>query len=355
MMLADLVLNPCVHKVYGLNRKSGEDVRKRQAGGFARVGAEVDAHWRKIELLEGDLSKAHFGLEDEVYAKLRNVTHVIHNAWPMDFNRSLTSFRPHLDAAVNIVQLALDSTTAAPVRIIFSSSIAVVGCAPLVTGDSAPITEAPLLTVDAIDHFGYAEVKWVCEQVFVEAGRVFEGRIMPSSMRIGQLTEPEATGAWNANEHIPMIAKSALALGCLPLIEGMASWIPANRASRVMVELLFAPRPVAVYHLENPARQPWSEALEVLASALGLPAEAMPLPYVEWLACVRADTNTVRNPVGKIVPFLEDEFVRMAMGVVVLDTVVACVALPMLEGSKPLSEGDLRRYVAFWRKEGFLV
>ncbi|OBZ65860.1 L-aminoadipate-semialdehyde dehydrogenase [Grifola frondosa] len=354
-MLADLALNPCVQKVYGLNRKSGEDVRKRQAGGFARVGAEVDAHWRKIELLEGDLSKAHFGLEDEVYAKLRDVTHVIHNAWPMDFNRSLTSFRPHLDAAVNVVQLALDSTTAAPVRIVFSSSIAVVGRAPLVTGDTAPITEAPLLTVDAIDHFGYAEAKWVCEQVFAEAGRVFEGRVAPSSVRIGQLTGPEATGAWNANEHVPMIVKSALALGRLPLVEGTASWIPANRASRVMVELLFAPRPACVYHLENPARQPWSEALEVLAAALGLPAEAAPLPYAEWLARVRADTDTVRNPAGKIVPFLEDEFVRMATGWVVLDTAVARGASPTLEGSKPLSEGDLRRYVAFWRSEGFLA
>lgn len=141
----------------------------------------------------------------------------------MDFNRSLTSFRPHLDASRNIIQLALDSASASPVRILFSSSIAVVGRYPIVINNEAPIKEVSLSEPEAIDHFGYAEAKWVCEKMFEQASKTFDNKLVASIVRIGQLTGPEATGAWNTSEHLPMIMKSAVALGCMPQVEGVRS------------------------------------------------------------------------------------------------------------------------------------
>ena len=145
----------------------------------------------------------------------------------MDFNRALTSFRPHLDASINIIQLALDSTSAHPVRVLFSSSIAVVGRYPRLTDSPGatsiliPIAEAPLENPEAIDHFGYAEAKWVCEKMFERAAAQFADRLVANTVRIGQTTSPKASGAWNTLEHFPMIVKSCKSIGRLPAVEGV--------------------------------------------------------------------------------------------------------------------------------------
>lgn len=139
----------------------------------------------------------------------------------MDFNRSLTSFVPHLNASKNVIKLALDSTSAAPVRVVFSSSIAVVGRYPLVAASTSPVPEEPLTDPFAIDHFGYAEAKWVCEQMFEAASKTFDSKIKATSVRIGQMTGPESSGAWNVAEHFPMIVKSCIALRSMPDIPGV--------------------------------------------------------------------------------------------------------------------------------------
>lgn len=136
----------------------------------------------------------------------------------MDFNRSLTSFRPHLDGTLNIIKLALSGTVSRPVRILFSSSIAVVGRSP-----TATVKELPLSDPAAVDHFGYAEAKWVCERMFEEASRLYPHRLDASSVRIGQMTGAEASGAWNTSEHFPMIVKSCISVGKVPKLDGVRS------------------------------------------------------------------------------------------------------------------------------------
>ena len=138
--------------------------------------------------------------------------------WPMDFNRSLASFRPHLDAACDVVQLALDCP--APARMLFSSSIAVVGRHPS-SASRTPIAEAPLDDPAAVDRFGYAEAKWVCERMFARAGEAFAERLEASSVRLGQLSGAERTAHWNAAEHIPMLARSCVAVGAVPDFDGV--------------------------------------------------------------------------------------------------------------------------------------
>lgn len=132
-----------------------------------------------------------------------------------------------------------------------------------------------------------------------------------------------------------------------------ASWIPVNRAARVMAELLFNTPTSGVLHMENPARTPWAAILATLSSALALPPSAH-VPYADWLAAVKANADARANPCAKIVPFLEEEFVRMATGTVVLDTERARGVSAALRESAPVDEGLLRGYVAYWRKEGFL-
>lgn len=119
-----------------------------------------------------------------------------------------------------------------------------------------------------------------------------------------------------------------------------------------MTELLFNAPSSRVLHMENPARQSWSNILSVLSSSLSISTS---LPYDQWLEKVKSNPDAKTNPCVKIVPFLQEEFIRMATGVVVLDTKEAEKLSPTLETSQPVGEELVRKYVEFWRKEELLV
>ena len=61
----------------------------------------------RVTFLAVDLAKPDFGLQqavlDEVFS---TTTQIIHNAWLVDFNKTLQSFRPILDGVFNLVASA---------------------------------------------------------------------------------------------------------------------------------------------------------------------------------------------------------------------------------------------------------
>ncbi|PSR74015.1 hypothetical protein PHLCEN_2v10199 [Hermanssonia centrifuga] len=121
-----------------------------------------------------------------------------------------------------------------------------------------------------------------------------------------------------------------------------------------MREILFARTPSRpILHLENPSRQPWSEILETIGAVLDIPRQRS-VPFSDWLLRVKAVPDAVANPCVKILPFLEDEFLRMATGKVVLDMKVATSISSTMRGSAAITEEQLRSYVNNWKTENFL-
>jgi len=271
--VARLAADPTVSKVICLNRPhqgGAAAARQRQADVMAKRGAVLDPKdWEKVVLYEAQLSRPDFGLGDNEFAELLNVTHIIHNAWPVDFNRNLSSLEPHVKAVCNLARLCLLSAGSGPhsgpKRLLFASSIAVVGRYPLLN-PNGPL-EVPEVELEPrnTDDFGYPEAKWVCEMV-LRAADEFYGATSPdgedpllqtSSVRIGQMTGPEGSGAWNQSEHFPIIVRTSQIIKALPALDGSLSWIPVNRAASVISELLFSNGFRPFYHMENPSRQSW--------------------------------------------------------------------------------------------------
>lgn len=141
----------------------------------------------------------------------------------MNFNQTLDSFRPQLDLTMHVIRLANDCNSTRPVRIFFSSSVAVVGRYPLTHGLRQPIEETSEITTDDVEHFGYAEAKWACERLYTSARNGLASRLTATNIRFGQLSGVEATGFWNENEHLPMIVKSCQAVGKVPILPGVSS------------------------------------------------------------------------------------------------------------------------------------
>ncbi|KAG6848897.1 putative secondary metabolism biosynthetic enzyme [Arthromyces matolae] len=261
-LLARLARDPEVSKVICLNRRHSVggtmtttmmSLRQRQMELMAKRGAVMSScEWEKVVLYSADLGRYDFGLCENDFSELLNATHIIHNAWPVNFNRNLSSFEPHIHGLSNIIRLAIltsgrHPSGSPPTRILFASSIAVAGRFPSLHPHGP--YEVPETYLEAINtaEFGYPEAKWVCERLLLAAMELFgdsfsveERLLQGSSVRIGQMTGPEGSGAWNELEHFPIIVRTSQQLGALPALEGSLSWLPVNRAGDIISELLFS-------------------------------------------------------------------------------------------------------------------
>ncbi|KAG7086748.1 putative NRPS-like protein biosynthetic cluster [Marasmius oreades] len=369
LLLEKLSADPTVRKLFCLNRPRRGGSRAHQIYALKKRGVIIrPEHWEKVIFLQGRTGADKFGLSDTNYSQLLEVTHIIHNAWPVDFNRTLSSFEPHIRTILNLVKLCLQSTTLGtlnPKRILFASSIAVVGNYPLLVEPGAVDIPETALDARATDGFGYPEAKWVCEKVLEGANEMYGSVVRTSSVRIGQMTGPEGSGAWNETEHFPMMCRSSQVVGALPVIDGSLSWMPVNRAAVVICELLFCQRFQPFYHLENPSRQSWEGIIEHLSKALipsdnnGDPSTStgtLPvIPFPEWVERVRSfGGDPTQNAALKIMDFIQRDFVRMAGGSVILNTNGARKDSPTMVRSTAVERRHVEEYCGYWRSVGVL-
>jgi hypothetical protein len=91
--------------VFCLNRStdSGMVQRKRSL----TRGLTTDLRDDQVTFLTADLSDPSFGVDAGMFSKMiRSVTHIVHNAWPVDFNIPLSAFNPQLQGIVNLLSFA---------------------------------------------------------------------------------------------------------------------------------------------------------------------------------------------------------------------------------------------------------
>ena len=109
-----------------------------------------------------DLSKANFGVELSTYnTLLEEVTHVVHNAWEVNFNLSLDSFLPHLKGVHQLIKFSSKSVRSA--EIFFLSLISTVMNWPT---DGGKLPETLNKKWFDSEESRYAESKNVAERLF---------------------------------------------------------------------------------------------------------------------------------------------------------------------------------------------
>lgn len=232
-ILYSLATDPTVSSIFCLNRKSahsetnGDKQHARQVKANRKGGIDMpEDAWGKIRLLEVDNKQSDMGLDSETYKELTRASYIIHNAWPMDFNRSLVSFEMQFQALDNIIRLALNTKAAPAPRILFTSSIATVARYGVQYNESV-VPEKAMDDPDVSAHFGYPEAKWVCEQILLKVAAMHAGKIEPIIVRVGQLTGSTTAGVWSPAEHLPSIFKSSQTLKALPDLSGVSSFLPS--------------------------------------------------------------------------------------------------------------------------------
>ncbi|CAK4032706.1 NRPS-like enzyme [Lecanosticta acicola] len=95
-----------VAAVVSLNRQVDGEPKPKISMTAAGIDLDKEAE-KKIVVMTGNTTVLDLGLSREQIRFIRvNVTHVIHAAWPMDFNRALASFEDAFQSLTNLIKLA---------------------------------------------------------------------------------------------------------------------------------------------------------------------------------------------------------------------------------------------------------
>lgn len=178
-----LLRSQLVERVYAFNRPGRRSISDRQHAAFMDRGLDGKMlSSDKLVYVEGDTAKADLGVPVDVWTKvccsnLRKIVHtyilthstqlrdtltvIIHNAWMLDFNKTLSSFESHVKGTRHLIDLA----RAAPqggVRFLFTSSVASAQAWDTTRG---PFPEELQLDAGVAVGGGYGESKYVSERV----------------------------------------------------------------------------------------------------------------------------------------------------------------------------------------------
>ncbi|ENH69483.1 Conidial yellow pigment biosynthesis polyketide synthase [Fusarium oxysporum f. sp. cubense race 1] len=347
-----------VRTIVCLNRPNREDPTTRQYKAMRDKGIRFPEHLKsKVRIFQADTSKPKLGVKDSEYACLiQFVTHIIHNAWPMSAKRPLSGFEPQFQVFRNLLDLGRECASSRPADFKFSfqmiSSIGVVGQWGLAAGQTGKIlVPEERTTIDSLLGNGYAEAKWGCERMLDETLQKFTDRFRPMVVRLGQIAGSKTSGYWNPMEHFGFLIKSSQTLNALPDVDGNLNWTPVNDIADTLTDLILSDRtPYPIYHIDNPIGQQWRDVNNILSDALRIPNK---VPFKQWLDMVRKAPQQ-DNPAALLADFLEDTYLRMACGGLVLDVKHSLEHSKSLSAVGPVSETVVRKYIHIWKEIGFL-
>ncbi|KAJ7077669.1 putative aminoadipate reductase, partial [Mycena belliarum] len=372
-ILATLVEDERVAKIYAFNRPSkATTLVQRQEAIFNDRGLDIALlESPKLVLIEGEINRDNLGLSADIYSRmLSSITLIIHNAWTLDFNLPLASFKQHVSGTRNLIHFARSCD--APPRFIFTSSVT---SGFLDIGDTAS-TDASLVASAAT---GYGQSKYVAEQILAKSG------LDVVCLRIGQISGALPKGAWAISDWLPILVKTSVTLGRLPKANGVrdillpvglkvVSWIDFRTVARAVLDVAFScatRRPqCSILALVHPRPVAWNFVMTAVRECLISSSEKRPLPLVEfreWLAELES-AATQRGgkseheslPGIKLLEFfsklsvlscgsLEAEFAGIDL---VTEEIQA--ASPAVREAKAIDTEQVDAWVAYWRSTGFL-
>ncbi|KIY73072.1 NAD(P)-binding protein [Cylindrobasidium torrendii FP15055 ss-10] len=356
--LANLVDDISVAKIYAFNRpgRAGTSCVDRQKDGLVEAGfALTYAESPKVVFVEGDITKEGIEVKGEkgVFDEMRNsVTHIVHNAWPVNLAVKVTKFERMLGSLRTLIDFAL--AAARNPRFIFVSSVAALQNYP-----TEPIPER-LLPIEAALGTGYGESKWIGEEMLRRAHAETGLEIVIA--RVAQLCGNRQTGVWRTNDSVPAVAQIALAVGVMPVIEGRCEWLPIDVGARCLRELVFHSDPPVVVHLVHPSPTIFQRIWVMLAKEVGIQKIEPLALWIKRIGSISTSESIPNSSMSASTSFLINLITSMWAGrdgpasyfTAVIECKLALEACPSLHYVPPLNERDVAKWVKYWKEAGIL-
>ncbi|KAL9602179.1 MAG: hypothetical protein Q9219_002043 [cf. Caloplaca sp. 3 TL-2023] len=227
-LLSKLCQLTSVPRIYCLVRGADPVTRLRAS----LENRHLDFQTSKVTVLTSDLGSQMLGLDDATYSEIRSsATHIVHAAWPVNFQLGLASFEADIQGLHNLLQLSLSSPYDVSAKLLFCSSVATA------LGTPAP-AKVPEEIIEQLHHttdMGYGRSKLVGEHIVAAA--VESAGAQASILRIGQIVGDTKYGMWNDREAIPAVVRSALTMGILPELRHICEWLPVDILAECILEL----------------------------------------------------------------------------------------------------------------------
>ena len=118
-----------------------------------------------------------------------SVSHIVHNAWKVDFNHGLSSFETHIAGTRKLVDFA--ASLPQSVSLLFTSSVSVAGKWNTSNG---PVPETVLDKPELATTNGYSASKYVAEQVD-------KHKLMIKAQFLIELLDPRKSGSERIEDH----------------------------------------------------------------------------------------------------------------------------------------------------------
>lgn len=368
--LDNLLRNPAVARVICLNRAQDPMSLqiKRNAG---RGLADPRTFGNRVSFFTADLVQERFGLSNQVFdTLLADTTLVIHNAWPVNFNLSLPSFRPQLDGLIRLLEMVSQSQRSS--QLFFISSISSV----MSYRSASSKTPEALFTADtAPGPNGYAESKNVAEHLVNYASQKLG--LLCLIARVGQIAGAvEHNGIWNPDEWFPSMIVSSAHLSAIPDSLGSAfstiDWVPIDLLPGVLFELAQEQQQstnpngsARVFHPTNPQVVSWQALRGTITNELhahtGKPIETVSLRT--WIGRVRKDIESgagghasdgdlkkalEANPAAKLLDFYEDLLMSGDGAPNRLDTTQTTRSSQKLRVMEGIKDEWMRKWIREW-------
>ncbi|KAF7193871.1 Adenylate-forming reductase [Pseudocercospora fuligena] len=324
-----------------LLRDERPTAEEEQVRSLIRKGLSASLSRKPVTFAVCDLGAPYLGLESQQYKDfLQKATHVIHNAWNVNFNLPLHYFeKPHIQGVRQLVDFSARSAHGA--TIFFISSIGAVANyeqARAVDGKARPVPEVPIEDWSAASlESGYGQSELVSERILAAAAASAD---VPCAIcRLGQIAGPSpGDGEWQRNEWLPTLVVTSRNMDCLPQSLGSfddVDWVPIDLAAQIVLDF--------VQH-STKSRKPGQ-----VQNSLAVHKTA---PFSEWIDQLAklGDQDLNQFPALKLVTFFRSLLTTAGNGVgrVKLDTTESQRASWTLAEMKAISGAHLQGWIRRW-------
>lgn len=348
-LLARLLLDPSVGTIYCLNRDKNAEARQSELR--VKLGIEFPKTIRYIHA-DYEYPVRRLGLDEHVYGKMqRNITHVILNAWPVDFCMPLSGFEHHIRATAQLMDLC----ASAEHKVLFTF-ISTIGAA--IKSSGSVVYEEVIADWAAAEDMGYTQTKLVAERLVSTHSAVFG--IKSVICRVGQLGGVSDTTqlrgwspSWPEKQWVPTMLAASKQLGVIPsalAALNKVDWLPVDVAAAVVCELVFAADDnetmCQVFHVVNPHSVAWSSLLPSLKSWLDLER----VSFTDWVA--RLKPSIEDKPDGNVAAAGLVDFFESACQndseIPEIDVSKAKARSLSLQHARPINADLMERWIRQW-------
>ncbi len=236
----------------------------------------------RIDVVAGDVAQPSLGLSEARYRALADtVDTVFHNAATVSLLRAYPSLRQvNVLGTREVLRFAVEGRRK---HLHHTSTLSVI---PWLALDKPHWPcEEDVPNVDFLTN-GYAQTKWVAEQLVRRAGRA---GVPVTVHRLARITGDSHTGAWSANDFLARMLITAARTGTLPRREMGELWTPVDQVTADLVHI--ARRGEAdgliIHHADT--RPVDALTLREWFDDAGFPVTLLDWP--EWLDAIEQDTD----------------------------------------------------------------